>query len=292
MILRKQFPATGISNRTALIRKTYSAVFLYTFLIAYAVISSYPLLFSLISSFKEDMAIFLTPFSLPKSIGFQNYTRAWSLARMNLYFKNSVILTTSTIVVTAAVSTMASYVFAKFTFKWKPILYLYFLLGMMVPVHSTIIPLAFMIGKLGLRDSYPTLILLFTAFQIPICILILTGFMKAIPSELEEAAVIDGCSVWRIYASIILPMSVPAIVTITILNFLGTWNNLLLPLIFISKNSLKPLSIGLLSFFAERTSDYSGVMAAIVITTVLPLVTYILLQEKVERGLTAGAVKG
>lgn len=265
---------------------------MYGFLIIYALISLYPLIFALISSFKTDADIFLTPFSLPKAINFQSYIRAWTIASMGVYFKNSVVLSVFTVILLAFTGTMVSYIFAKFHFKLKKTLYLYFLLGMMIPVHSTIIPLAYMIGNLKLRDNFAVIVLLFTAFQIPMTVFILTGFMKSIPGEIEEAAIIDGCSVFRVYRTIILPMSVPAIVTVSIFNFLGAWNNLLIPLIFISKNSLKPLAIGLLTFFAEKTSDYSGVMAAIVITSVLPFIAYVFLQEKVERGLTAGAVKG
>ncbi len=279
-------------NTYAYIKKIGNKVFLYSFLILWAIISIYPLVFSLISSFKTDQAIFMTPFSWPESISFENYYRAWEVANMGTYFKNSVFLTFTTCIVLIFICTMASYIFAKFKFKFKNVIYIFFVLGMMIPIHSTIIPLAYMVGKFGLKDNYVFIIALFTAFQIPISIIIITSFMKSIPEELEEAAIIDGCNFWQVYTKVILPLSTPAIVTVTILNFLSVWNNLIIPLLFIGKNELKPLSIGLLTFFAERTSDYSGVMAAIVITTVIPLIMYIILQEKVERGLTAGAVKG
>ena len=136
------------------------------------------------------------------------------------------------------------------------------------------------------------IVLLFAAFQIPITIFLLNGFMKGIPVELEEAAIIDGCTHFEVFWKVIIPLSTPAIVTAAIFNFLSIWNNLLFPLVFISKKNLQVMSIGLLSFFAEMTSDYGGVMAAIVVAMVPPLLAYILLQEKVEKGLMAGSIKG
>jgi raffinose/stachyose/melibiose transport system permease protein len=134
--------------------------------------------------------------------------------------------------------------------------------------------------------------LLFTAFNIPMTVLILTSFMKGIPRELEEAAVIDGCSNWRVLLKILIPMSAPAIASASIFNFIHIWNNLLFPLMFLSKDNLKTLPIGLLNFYGFFTQEYGGTMAAINITIIPIMVVYILLQEKVEKGLTAGALKG
>ena len=164
--------------------------------------------------------------------------------------------------------------------------------GMMVPMQTIIIPLSFYLGKFGMFDSYPVLILLFSAFQIPMTVFIVTGFMKSFPKEVEEAALIDGSGYFKTFFAIVLPLSAPALASASIFNFINIWNNLLFPLIFIRSAEKQLIALSLQAFFAERVSDYGGVMAAIVISILPTILAYVLLQEKVEKGLTAGAVKG
>ena len=262
------------------------------FLTFYGLLSFYPLLFTLFSSFKTDQEIFAHPFGLPASISFDNYIRAWTVSQLPRYFLNSVVLSVSTCVVLVFLGSTAAYALNKFQFRFKNTLYLYFLAGLTIPAQSTIIPIAYDVGKLGIRDSLVLVVLIISAFQLPLTLLIFSGFMSSIPAELEEAAIIDGCNTFNVYTRIILPLSSPAIITVTILNFLVAWNNILFPLVFLNSDSVKPISIGLLGFFASRQSDYSGMMAAIVMTCLVPALVYIFAQEKVEQGLTAGAVKG
>jgi raffinose/stachyose/melibiose transport system permease protein len=171
-------------------------------------------------------------------------------------------------------------------------MYLLFIMGMMIPLQSTMIPLAFNIGKFGLKDNFIALILVSSAYSISMTVFILTGFMKSIPDALEESAIIDGCNVFQVFTKIIIPISMPAVATASIFNFLNTWNNLLFPLLFISDNDKMPISYGLLAFRGEKVGDFGGLMAAIITTIIPPLLAYVILQEKVEKGLTAGAVKG
>ena len=267
-------------------------IVMYAILLVLAVICLYPLYFSLVSSLKDNTAIFMTPFSLPAQWRFSNYVFAWKQGQIGTYFFNSVFLTVVSVVSTAFFSIMGANVLARFEFKWNPLIYIFIGAGMMIPAQSTIIPLAFIFGKLGLTNNYLVMILLFTAFNIPMTVIILTGFMKNIPRELEEAAVIDGCSNGRVLLKILVPMSAPAIASASIFNFIMIWNNLLFPLMFLSKDSLKTLPIGLLNFYGFFTQEYAGTMAAINITIIPIMLVYILLQEKVEKGLTAGALKG
>ena len=141
-------------------------------------------------------------------------------------------------------------------------------------------------------NSFSMMILLYTAFSLPMTVFIMTGFIKSVPTEIEEAAVIDGASAIWVYFKVIIPLSMPAMVSASIFNFLANWNNLLFPLVFLTEETKKTISIGLLSFFGIYNSDYGGVMAAITISVLPVMLIYILLQEKVEKGLTAGAVKG
>lgn len=168
---------------------------------------------------------------------------------------------------------------------------LFFTLGMMVPMHTVLVPVSYMISALGLKNNIPALIMIYTAFNLPFSIIVVTSFMKGVNKSLEEAALLDGASYFQIYKNVMLPMTVPAISTISIFNFLNAWNNILFPLLFINDKELKPIALGLLNFNGERGSDYGPLMAAIVITVAVPLILYLLFQEKVEGGLAAGAVK-
>lgn len=264
---------------------------LYVFLIVMSLVFICPMLFTLISSLKINNEIFSTPFSLPKVFRYENYITAWNEANMSTYFLNSIMISSATVIILGIVASMASYALARFDFKINRFLSVFFLLGMMIPMHTILVPVAYIVGRLGLKNNLAALVLIYVAFSISFSILVLTRFMKGISKSLEEAAIIDGAGYFQVYTRIILPMSVPAISTVSIFNFLGAWNNILFPLLFINDDRLKPISLGLLNFNGERGSEYGPLMAAIVITVLVPLIIYLLFQEKVESGLAAGAVK-
>ena len=141
-------------------------------------------------------------------------------------------------------------------------------------------------------NNYPVLILLYSAFCFPMTILILTGFMNSIPTELEEAMVIDGAGIGQVFFGMIIPLSMPGIISVSIFNFIQVWNNLLFPLIFVSDKNKGTISMGLLAFFGEYSTDYSASMAGICLTTIPVIIAYIFFQEKIENGLMSGAIKG
>ncbi len=251
-----------------------------------------PMLFTIISSLKENREIFSSPFSLPEVFKFENYVFAWKEANMGRYILNSIIISSSTVIVAALVGSMASFVIARFNFKINKYLLLFFLLGMMIPMHSVLVPVAYVIGVLGLKNNLVALVLIYVAFLLPFTIIVLTRFMKSVSPSLEEAAIMDGASYFQVYYKIMLPMTVPAISTVSIFNFLASWNDILFPLMFINDDRLKPVALGLLNFSGERASEYGPLMAAITIVILIPLIVYLLFQEKVESGLAAGSVKG
>lgn len=270
---------------------TPGRILMYVLLIVAALIFAAPLVFTVLSSLKTKVEIFSEPFSLPAAVQWGNYAEAWTEANMSIYFLNSLIQSAATVIVLALVSTMASFVLARFDFKCNKFLMLFFMLGMMVPMHTVLVPVSYLISALNLKNNIPALVLIYTAFSLPFSIIVVTSFMKGVNKSLEEAALIDGASYFQIYKNIMLPMTVPAISTISIFNFLSAWNNILFPLLFINNKDLKPIALGLLNFNGERGSDYGPLMAAIVITVAVPLILYLLFQEKVEGGLAAGAVK-
>ena len=266
-------------------------VIAYTFLIIMAIIFIMPMLFTIISSLKTKLDIFSDPFALPKNPQWSNYVIAWKDANMSSYFINSVIQSGSTVILTSLISTMAAYALARFDFKLNKVLVLVFMLGMMVPMHTILVPVSYIIGLFNLKNNIFALVLVYVAFNLPFSIMVMITFMKGVNRSLEEAAIIDGANYFQIYSKIMIPLTLPAISTISIFNFMGAWNNILFPLLFINDKRLRPISLGLLNFNGERGSEYGLMMAGIVITVAVPLAIYLLFQEKVESGLAAGAVK-
>ena len=273
----------------------------YIFLLFMSIIFILPMLFTILSSFiylatltqslKTKLEIFTSPFGMPKVIQWGNYIQAWKDANMSAYFMNSLIQSGATVILTSIVATMAAYAFARFEFKLNKFLVVLFLLGMMVPIHTILGPISYIIGIFNLKNNIVALVLVYVAFNLPFSIMVMITFMKGVNRSLEEAAIIDGASYFQIYSKIMIPLTLPAISTISIFNFMGAWNKILFPLLFINDKKLRPISLGLLNFSGERGSEYGLLMAGIVITVVVPLAIYLLFQEKVESGLAAGAVK-
>lgn len=264
----------------------------YLVMCVFALVTLFPIYFALISSVKTNAEVFLTPFTPTLTPVFENFPRAIEVGNIGRSFFNTIYVTLMAVAITLIAGALASCALARFHFKLRGIAYAFIIAGMMVPMQTIIIPLSFYLGKLGMFDSYPVLILLFCAFQIPMTVFIVTGFMRSFPQEVEEAALIDGSGYWRTFFAIVLPLSAPSLASASIFNFINIWNNLLFPLIFIRSPDKQLIALSLQAFFAERVSDYGGVMAAIVISILPTMLAYILLQEKVEKGLTAGAVKG
>ena len=273
------------------IKNILGKIGLFLFLTLMALMFICPMLFTVLSSFKDNTEIFSAPFALPKTYRFSNYAEAWTGANMSPYYINSILIAFATVFIMAIVSSMAAYALARFQLKSGKFLTIFFLLGMMIPIHTILVPVAYVIGTFNLKNNLAALVLIYVAFSLSFSIFVLERFMKGINVSLEEAAIIDGAGFFQIYSKIMLPLMVPAISTISIFNFLGAWNNVLFPLLFINDNNLKPIALGLLNFNGERGSSYGPLMAAIVITVFVPMVIYLLFQEKVESGLAAGAVK-
>ena len=267
-------------------------IILYVVLGLATVIFIYPLIYTLLSSLKTNKDIFTNYFGLSGSPHFENYSNALIKGRMGKYFLNSVFVVVSYVVFGLLFSTMASFMIARIKSKILNTVYLFFAAGMMIPIQSILVPLAKMGVAFKLSNNYLFLICIYLAAGLPFMIFVITGFMKTLPNELEEAALMDGAGLWYIYCNVILPLSKPAIATMCILGFISCWNDLILCLIFISKQAMYTISLGLMNFTGLYTTDYAGLCAAIIIANVPTMIIYVFLQEYVEKGLTAGAVKG
>ncbi|EES73820.1 MULTISPECIES: carbohydrate ABC transporter permease [Paenibacillus] len=264
----------------------------YTFLSLFAIMNIVPLFWMVVNSFKNEQEYAASPFSLPEALHFSNYAEAWQVANMNVYFLNSLFVTFASLAVTVFLGALASYFLSRFQFRLRGITYGVFLLGMLVPIHATLIPIFLIMQKLHLLDTHLSLILPYTAFHLSLTIIILEGFMRGFPKDLEESGVMDGAGIFRIFWSIILPITRPAMATVIILNFIYNWNEYLFALVLISSSELKTLPLGLANFVGIETASLTLQMAALTMALIPIIIFYLLLQKQLVTGMTAGAVKG
>ncbi|GGA24183.1 carbohydrate ABC transporter permease [Paenibacillus physcomitrellae] len=267
-------------------------IFAYTFLSLFAIMNIIPIFWMVINSFKSEQEYSADPFSMPTGLHFSNYAEAWRIANMNVYFLNSLLITFVSLIVTVLLGSLAAYFLARFSFKLRGLTYSLFLLGMLVPIHATLIPIFLIMQKLSLIDTYLSLILPYTAFHLSLTVFILEGFMRGFPKDLEESGIMDGAGIFRIFWSIILPITRPAMATVVILNFIYNWNEYLFALVLITSNALKTLPLGLANFVGIETASYTLQMSALTIALIPIIVFYLLLQKQLVTGMTAGAVKG
>ncbi|MEK3721153.1 carbohydrate ABC transporter permease [Paenibacillus sp. FSL H8-0034] len=251
-----------------------------------------PIVWMVVSSFKSEADFATNPLGLPKTWNFSNYTSAWKVAHLGTYFWNSVLVTAASILLTVLLGALASYFLSRFEFRMRGWLYGLFIIGMTIPIHATLVPIFIVMKKIGLLNTHLSLVLPYTAFHLSITIFILAGFMRGFPKDVEESAIMDGAGLYRIFWSIILPMTRPALATVIIINFIYNWNEFLFALVLINKAALKTLPLGLANFAGTETRFQTLQMAALTMALV-PLVGFYLAMEKqLIQGMTAGAVKG
>jgi raffinose/stachyose/melibiose transport system permease protein len=237
------------------------------------------------------MEYLMNIWAFPQQLFLENYARVLSPDFLR-YFLNSLIVASISVTIVIFIASLASYAFAKLEFKLNKYLFIIFVAGMMIPVHTTLIPVYVLVNKVGLFDSLSGLIGPYTSFSLPIAVFIMTGFFKEVPKELEEAATIDGCSHFMIYRKIMFPLSTPAIATVAIYNFLHTWNEFIYALVLINSTEKKTLPLGIREFYGLETVNIPAVITAITVGTLPVLLFYFFAQEKVINGLVSGAVKG
>jgi raffinose/stachyose/melibiose transport system permease protein len=265
---------------------------IYLVLILASVVVMLPLLWLLSSSLKTQADLSVNIWGLPRTFHFENYVRAWQGSKLDRYMTNSIYVTLLSIAITIIACTPVAFVLARFKFRINRVLYYFVIAGMMVPIHSAIIPIYMMAQDFKLQNSLAALSLIYGAFRIPVSVFILESFIATIPKEMEECAFIDGCSIWKLFIKIIMPLSKDGIVTIAILTVLATWNELLVAMLMLSKPEIKTLPIGLMGFINEFNSEYTQLAAGILIALIPSILFYIIAQERIERGMTAGSIKG
>ncbi len=258
----------------------------------WALITLYPLIVTIFCSFKENNEIYGNMFALPKEWHFSNYVDALFSANMFRAIGNSLFLAICTTILVVVVGLLASYVFARMKYKFLTPCFMLFMLGVMIPIHTTIIPISKIAADIGGYDKFWMLILTYTTFQLPQAIFLMTGYIRGISRELDEAAVIDGCNLWQIIFKIILPVSKPIIATVSILSFVFSYSELVFSVILLSSPEKYPVSRSLMYFKGDFSVRMGPVFASIILA-VLPLtIIYLLFHEKVQEGMLAGSIKG
>ena len=274
-------------------RKSIGQILSYIVLVLWAFISIFPVYWMLTFSLKTNEEIFgENVIGLPKYWVWENYTRAMNTGNMPLYFLNSVIVAVSTIVITLLASVMATYAITRLDWKGRKSMNKFFMLGLTIPIHASIVPLYTTLAKLKMLNSYFALILPYSAFSLAMGILISIGFMGDIPYDLDEACFLDGCGVWGTFVRVIAPLMMPAVATVGIYTFLQCWNELMFANVFISKDSLKTLPVGVQALSGQYTTDWGPIGAALSIATIPTLLVYVFLSKQIQDSFIAGAVKG
>jgi raffinose/stachyose/melibiose transport system permease protein len=267
--------------------------FLYLILGAFAVIQIYPLIWLVFFSLKTNQEVFgQSPFSLPQDPQWINYTKAWTAGNIGLYFFNSVWITVLSVVLTILLASFVTFAVTRMHWKLSGLVLGLFLVAYMIPLHSTIIPLFNMFNKAGLIDHPASIVLSYTAFNLPLTIMILLGFYKTFPREIEEAAVMDGCSIHRIFFQITLPMTLPVLSTTAIINMIYNWNEFVFVNTFISSDKFKTLTVGINNFVGQYLTDWGAIGATLVISIIPVLLVFLFLSDKIVEGMAAGSVKG
>lgn len=266
---------------------------LYAVLGLIAVFQIYPLVWLFFFSLKGNSEIFgRSPFALPEDWLFENYARVWFDGNISQYFFNSVFITATSVILTVILASFVTFAITRM--KWKlsgPVLLL-FMVGYMIPIHSTLVPLFQFYRELNLIDNPLSIILAYTAYNMPLTIMILMGFYRTLPREIEEAAVMDGCSIHRMFFQIILPMTKPVMSTTIIINMIYNWNEFVFVNTFISSDKYKTLTVGIQNFIGQYLTDWGAIGATLMISIIPILIAFFFLSNRIVEGIAAGSVKG
>lgn len=271
-----------------------SRMFILIVLAVLLIVSIYPVIWLIISSFKTQSEFNLNSvFSLPSSFSFENYIDAWTTGNMGTSFINSVICTAGSMILIILVALPISFAIAKMVWKLKNKMSAYITIGLLVPVQVALIPLFSVYNTIGLTNSRIGLILIYTAHSLPISVMLFTGFFSAIPDEMMEAAVIDGCSIYGVLIKVIFPIMKNSIMTVLTLQFMSSWNDLIFSQTLISQTEKRTIQTALIMFNGSHGEvNWGPLFAAMAIAIVPTLVIYMFLSKFMIKGMTAGAVKG
>jgi N-acetylglucosamine transport system permease protein len=253
-----------------------------------------PLFWVLLTSLKSGHEIFGSPWGLPAQPQWNNYVKAWSEAKIGNYFLNSLIITIATLAILLPAGAMASYVLARYVFKGSKLLFGTFLSGMMFPHFLVVVPLFFLLKDMHMLDTKTGLVLVYVAYSLSFTIFVMSGFFQALPGELAEAAMIDGCGHGNTFWKVMFPLARPGLLVVGIFNAIGLWNEYGLALVLVSseENRTLPLGIANLVMVQHYESDWGALFAGLVIVMLPVLFAYWIFRDKIHEVMLAGALKG
>lgn len=280
-------------NQTDIRTFSWKKPLLWAVLILVAVVQIFPLIwladFSLASSNEMFTSGLLV---IPKKIQWGNYVKAFIDGYFLLYLKNSILINGLAVILVLLVSIMAGFACRRMNWKLRGLVKTLLLMGMMIPIHATLLPNYKIFNQLGLTDTIWALLIPYVAFSLPQGLFLMSSFMESIPVELEEAAVMDGCGIYRIVFRIITPMMKSSIATVSIMTFLNNWNEFMMASTYLSSPKWKTLPFSVLEFTGQYSSNYAVQFAAMALTAAPAVIVYILLNKHITKGVAMGAVKG
>ncbi|PPA70231.1 carbohydrate ABC transporter permease [Jeotgalibacillus proteolyticus] len=266
---------------------------IYLLLGVVAVFQIFPLVWLFLFSLKNNQEVFeLSPFAIPTNPKWENYVNVWTEGNISQYFLNSVLYTASSVILTVILASMVTFAITRMKWRLSSLVLGLFMVGLMIPIHSTLIPLFSTFSSLGLIDHPLSLILTYTAFNLPITIMILFGFYQVLPREVEEAAIMDGASIHRIFFQVTLPMTAPVMATAAIINMIYNWNEFVFVNTFISSDNFKTLTVGIQNFIGQYMTDWGAIGATLMISIIPILLAFLFLSNRIVEGISAGSVKG
>lgn len=287
----KRHSAT-ISSEAERRKKKLGRMFLWAVLLIFAVFQFFPMLWVVDFSLAKDNQLFGSEILIwPSEAQWENYVLAWTNGHVLQYTLNSLFVVLCTIVITVFFSLTLGYAFTRMRWKHAGMVLSFVLLGMMIPIHTTLLPNFLIYKKLHMLDTPWALILPYSAFSIPLGVFIMTGFLNSLPASLEEAAVLDGSGVMRIIFQIAFPLTKSAVATIAVMTFINNWNEFIMACTFISSPDWKTLPFSVYEFAGQYTSRYAVQFAVMVLSSIPALLVYALLNEQITKGVTYGAVK-
>ncbi len=269
-----------------------STVLIYVFFIFMVIIYLAPVCWIAMTSLKTRPEIYKDPFAWPETFQWGNYKIAWEAGKLGIAMLNSLFVCVITLILTMLLGSMAAFAIGRMKWKLSGAAMVYILIGMMIPVHCVLIPLFVRFANMGLNNNLWGLILPYLTFSLPTSVYIMTGFFRSIPNELLESACIDGCSIYKIFFSICLPLSRTGLFVTGLMTFIANWNELLLALVFISDGNKKTLPVALTKFVTPYQTNYDKMFPAIMIAIIPTIIVYTLFSNQIVDGLTTGAVKG
>jgi raffinose/stachyose/melibiose transport system permease protein len=273
--------------------KKLSKILLWIVILFFLVIQVYPVIWLFMASLKPNVELSSIPFALPKQITLSNYIKVLNDGKIGLYMMNSFKVTVISIILIVFFGSSVAFALSKFTYKISSRLYSFFTLGIMIPVQITLIPLFIFYSRMNILNSSFSIILPQVGFAIPLSIMTFFSFYTFVPNELIEAALIDGCSSYRIYFQIVFPLGLNTVITIASMYFILIWNDFIFANTFISSSTAKTVAVGLKDYVgAFGNIDWGSKFAAIALSILPPMIIYFVLNKKVTAGMTVGATKG